>query len=124
MTSNRKPILVVAMLALFFRVATGQGTSISAPQAKDHMGENATVCGDVVSTHYAERSPGNPTFINLDKPYPNQLFTILIWGSDRAKFGDPEEKYRNKHVCVTGKISVYRGSPEVVAHESSQVKVQ
>jgi hypothetical protein len=25
------------------------------------------------------------TFINLDKPYP--IFTIVIWGSERPKFG-------------------------------------
>ena len=41
----------------------------------------------VASAHYAERSKGQPTFINLDKPYPNAPFTVLIWGSDRGKFG-------------------------------------
>jgi DNA/RNA endonuclease YhcR with UshA esterase domain len=97
---------------------------ISAAEAKNHAGENATVCGEVVSTHYAERSRGNPTFINLDKPYPNQVFTILIWGSDRSKFGDAEEKYRGKQVCVTGTITMYRGSAEVVAHEPSQIKLR
>jgi hypothetical protein len=67
---------------------------------------------------------GNPTFINLDKPYPNQIFTVLIWGSDRPKFGDPEETYRSKRICVTGKISDYKGVPEIVAYEPSQIKVQ
>jgi hypothetical protein len=27
---------------------------------------------------------------------------ILIWGSDRAKFGAPETKYKDASVCVTG----------------------
>jgi len=40
-----------------------------------------TVCGEVASTHYAVRSRGNPTFINLDKAYPNQIFC----GSDLGK---------------------------------------
>jgi hypothetical protein len=26
---------------------------------------------------------------NLDEPYPRETFTILIWGSDREKFGAP-----------------------------------
>jgi hypothetical protein len=34
------------------------------------------------------RSRGKPTFIDLDKPYPSQDFTIVIWDDDRAKFGD------------------------------------
>lgn len=61
---------------------------------------------------------------NLDKPYPDQIFTVLIWGSDRPKFGDPEEMYRNKRICVTGKISDYKGVPEIVAYEPAQIKVQ
>ena len=82
------------------------------------------VCGEVASTHYAASTRGSPTFINLEKPYPNQIVTILIWGSDRSRFGDPEQRYRGKHVCVTGKVSVYRGVPEVVARESSQLTLR
>ncbi len=33
---------------------------------------------------------------------------MLIWGSDRAKFDEPETKYRGKQICVTGKISDYK----------------
>lgn len=96
--------------------------SISPSEAKNHVGENATVCGDVASAHYAPRSRGNPTFINLDKPYPKQIFTVVIWGSDRPKFGDPEAMYSKKHICVTGRITLYRGSPETVASEPSQIR--
>jgi DNA/RNA endonuclease YhcR with UshA esterase domain len=46
------------------------------------------------------------------------------WGSDRAKFGEPEATYRGKWVCVTGKIKEYRGVPEVIAYEPSQIKIQ
>jgi hypothetical protein len=46
----------------------------------------------VVSTHYASSSKGQPTFLNLDELYPKEVFTILIWGSDRTKFGVPETK--------------------------------
>ena len=95
--------------------------SISASDAKNHVGENATVCGEVASAHYAARSRGNPTFINLDKPYPNQIFTVVIWGSDRPKFGDPEAIYGGKHVCITGRITMYGGTPETVVHDPSQI---
>jgi hypothetical protein len=74
------PIFVVLMVVWGHAQA-----SISATEAKSHVGERATVCGEVASTHYAARSRGNPTFINLDKPYPNEMFTVLIWGSDRPK---------------------------------------
>jgi DNA/RNA endonuclease YhcR with UshA esterase domain len=109
-------------LALFFGCISCAAQTIAATQAKDHVGEKATVCGQVASTHYAARSRGNPTFINLDQPYPNQIFTVLIWGSDRPKFGAPEQTYSGKAICVTGTITMYRGSPEIIAHEPSQIR--
>lgn len=98
--------------------------SISASEAKNHVGESATVCGKVASAHYAMTSRGKPTFLNLDRAYPSQIFTVMIWGSDRPKFGAPEVTFNGRTICVTGEITLYRGSPETVAHEPSQIKVQ
>jgi hypothetical protein len=78
----------------------------------------------LVSTRWAESSRGSPTFLNFDRPYPDQVFTLVIWGSDRSKFGEPETANRGKRVCVTGKISAFKGLPEVVASEPSQIKAQ
>ncbi len=118
-----RELVIAFFIVLLAELSYGQ-LSISAAEARNHVGEKATVCGNVASAHYAARSRGNPTFINLDKPYPNQIFTVLIWGSDRPKFGDPEERYGSKHICVTGTITEYRGVPEVTAYEPSQVRIQ
>jgi hypothetical protein len=101
-----------------------QGNKITAREAKDHVGELATVCGKVANTHYASPTKGQPTFLNLDEPYPREVFTTLIWGTDRHKFGNPESKYRDAWICVTGKISSYRGIPEIVVSESTQIATQ
>lgn len=53
-----------------------------------------------------------------------EVFTILIWDSDRLKFGTPETKYKDATVCVTGKITSYREKPETIAAESSQIVKQ
>jgi len=124
MTCTRTRALVIPFVIVLWAALGLAQTSISAAEAKKHVGEKATVCGEVASTHYATSSRGNPTFINLDKSYPNQIFTVLIWGTNRPKFGDPEEAYRSKHICVTGKISDYKGVPEIIAYEPSQIKVQ
>jgi hypothetical protein len=99
----------------------GQSKKLTASEARDHIGESATVCGKVVSSRYASKTRGAPTFLDLDKPYPSSLFTIVIWGENRAKFGAPEETYRDKSVCVTGNITSYRGSPQIVASDPSQI---
>jgi len=97
---------------------------LTAAEAKEHFGESATVCGAVVSTRYADSTKGQPTFLNLDKPYPNQVFTVVIWGSNRSKFKAPEEDYKDKKVCVTGKITAYDGLPEIVAADPKQIRIE
>jgi hypothetical protein len=120
--------LKLSGLALFWLIVSPpllpQSRHISPAEAKNHIGERATVCGKAASTHYAARTKGGPTFINLDEPYPNQIFTILIWGSDRSKFGSPESTYAEKRICVTGLIKEYGGVPEVVAEQPSQIVIQ
>jgi hypothetical protein len=118
-------ILGVVFLSLVASsVAYAQTGHITATEAKNHVGEKATVCGKVVSVHYAARSKGQPTFMNLDEPYPHEIFTILIWGSDRSKFGAPESKYQDARVCATGKVMTYRGTPEIAVSEPSQIEIQ
>ena len=124
MIRRRTKILAALVVCVLWSTLGYAQNAISAADAENHVGEKATVCGDVVSTHYGAKNRGNPTLINLDQPYPKQVFTVLIWGSDRAKFGDPEETYRGKHICVTGKIRNYNGVPEITAYEPSQIKPQ
>ena len=101
--------------------ADGRSAHLSARQASSHIGEYATVCGKVVSTKHADRSNGEPTFLNLDRPYPNHIFTIVIWGEDRAAFGKPERTYSGKRACVKGLISQYRGRAQIVATATEQL---
>lgn len=122
-----KSLKLIFCAILFAHLSTGLAFAqkhLTTSEAKEHLGEIATVCGAVLGTHFASSSNKQPTFLNLDKPYPDPIFTIVIWGSDRSKFGNPETKYANKRVCVTGNIKEYRGAPEVIAEEPSQIEIQ
>jgi hypothetical protein len=79
-------------LALSILSAADTPQQLTAAEAAKHVGEYAKVCGEVVSTKYASSSRGQPTFLNLDKPYPDHIFTIVIWGDNRSKFDQPEVK--------------------------------
>src|SRR5262252_3493302 len=90
--------LIVLPAALSF--AGFSGESISPSQAAAHVGETKTVCGRVASTKFAESSNRSPTFLNLDQPYPKQIFTAVIWGADRPKFNRaPEAAFQGKQIC-------------------------
>jgi hypothetical protein len=97
---------------------------VIAQQAGSHVGETALYAGPWSRriTRFAPR--GQPTFLNPDRPYPQQVFTILIWGTDRAKFGSPEVQHMSKRVCATGVIQSYKGKPEIVATDPGQLSVR
>ncbi len=117
-----KLFLVYIMFCLLAIYANAADT-ISPEDAINHIGKQATVCGNVASTHFSTRSKSRPTFINLNRPYPNHIFTVLIWGSDRRNFpASPENYYRNKRICVTGIIQQYKGMPEIIARTPSQIR--
>lgn len=110
--------LAIATVVLLWS-AIGQAQSLTAAQAKAHEGESATVCGTVSSEHTAASSKGRPTFINLDSVYPNEVFTILVWGDDLKNVG--ELPHIGARICVAGPIKDYRGVPEIVVRSSEQV---
>lgn len=81
-------------------------------------------CGLVADVHYAARSNGRPTFIDLGHPYPNQTLTVVIWGDDRARFDPPPESLRGRRICISGAVRSYHGRPEIVAYGPGQIRVQ
>jgi len=94
--------------------------SIPASEAVKHVGEQETVCGRVADIHTATASRGIPTFINFDKPYPNESFTAVVWQSDKAKVGVvPKEG----ELCVKGTITDYRGRPEIILRDKTDWSV-
>ena len=114
-------LAVGTALALLVRSDVALSATLDPEEAAAHIGESATVCGLVASTRYATQSRGQPTFLNIGKPYPDQIFTAVIWGEDRVKFGSPESALRGKKVCITGEIRLYRGKPEIIVHDSKQL---
>jgi hypothetical protein len=85
------------------------------------MGETATVCGVVASAIFEADQQDQPALLDLGKPAPHAVFTAVIYGADRSKFGTPETSLRGKRVCVTGQISDYHGKPEIVLTDPSQL---
>ena len=120
MTSTTRLASIIVVL-LVLGAARAQVVPLTAEEASKHVDENGTVCGLVASAHFANRTKGQPTFLNLGKPYPDQVFTAVIWGSDRSKFGSPETSLNGKQICVTGRIQLYRSKPEIVVHDTNQL---
>ena len=110
----------LSFAAAFLSSVIAHGQALTTAETKDHVGETATVCGVISSENTATGSHGSPTFINLDQPYPHQVFTVLIWGSDKASVGTIP---RTGQLCAKGPIALYHGVPEIVVHKSADLYV-
>jgi DNA/RNA endonuclease YhcR with UshA esterase domain len=89
--------------------------------AAGHIGETVTVCGVVASAKIEANARSQPTLLDLGKSYPRTVFTAVIYGDHRSKFGTPETLLSSKRICVTGQISDYRGKAEIVLTDPSQL---
>ncbi len=119
-----KKIFFGLLLLVLAEAAQAQAT-ITLEEAKARMGDSVQVCGKVFSARFLENANGKPTLINLGGAYPNELLTVVIQGANRDKFKDkPEEAWKDKTICITGRISEYRGKPQIVIVVPEQVKVQ
>lgn len=118
-------LLLGIALAAGVTIATpaAAATRIAPADAIRHVGEAATVCGRVASAKHLT-SGRQPTFLNLDQPYPNQVFTALIWGTVRPRFEQPPEALQGKAICVTGVIQEFQGKAEIVVEDPGQIAVQ
>ncbi len=122
-----RPLRALSLVLLLLAAASrthAQTDFITAAQAKNHIGQKATVCGRIVGIHFVSSGKGQPTFMHMDEQYPDQIFTVVIWGADRLKFGRPEETFLDKDICVTGKITVFLRIPEIVATDPSQIRLR
>ncbi|MGA2519071.1 MAG: DNA-binding protein [Thermodesulfobacteriota bacterium] len=118
-----KAVLLILCLLIVRSISIAEEQFINPADAGKYVGKEKTVCGTVVSATYASQTNGQPAFLNLDQPSPNQVFTVVIWGVDRKTFNTPPEVfYKGKTICVTGKIKSYKIGPEIMVNDPSQIK--
>jgi hypothetical protein len=117
---------VVVFLILALHVDLSAQDRIRPSEAAKYVGKDATVCGKVASAAYAIQVVGRPTFLNLERPYPNQPFTVVIWGTERSRFSPPPEKaYDGKRICVSGTVRVFQDEPpRIVVTKPSQITIE
>lgn len=84
-----------------------------------HIGEQVRVQGRIVAT----RNTGSICFLNFDSP-ESRAFTAIIRKDHFGRFnGTPETQYRDKWVRIFGRITEYRGKPQIQIVGPDQIEV-
>lgn len=112
---------VLTLAAVICTASIIAQTSNYTPQeAAKHVGETATITGGVDGVHQSGKSN---IFLNMGGKYPNQAFTAFIPSSSAAQFPNPQQ-YEGRTVAVSGKITLYKGKPEIIVNSPSQISVK
>lgn len=91
-------------------------------QAKLYMdkGDRITVCGKVVGARTSRK--GN-VMLNLDRQYPNQVFTVFVRKEELVNFSyDPEEAWKGMYVKVTCEVANLGGKPAMFIESEKQIE--
>jgi len=92
---------------------------ISALDAGNYTGKTVTVKGFVADIYQSEKV----AYLNFVEKYPNNPFTGVIFASRFDDFPDIG-KFRNKNVELTGRVSVFKGKPQIILNSPKQIVVK
>jgi hypothetical protein len=115
--------LLFTASALLLSIGCFAQTKIEAKDAAKHLNEKVSICDKVFGGKFFTSS--SLTLLDVGGNHPNEFLTLVIKAEDRKKFTTaPEDFYKGKNVCVTGKVIDFKGKPEVIITDPEQLKVQ
>jgi DNA/RNA endonuclease YhcR with UshA esterase domain len=91
---------------------------ISPLEAAEYMGKPVTVKGFVADVYKSDKV----AYLNFVKKYPDNPFTGVIFAGKFDEFGDIMQ-YENRNVEITGRVSTFRGKPQMILDRKSQIKI-
>ena len=119
----KKCCFILALLVCAIKLSAAPTNSvpplkIGTDQATNYYDQAMTVTGKVAQVTLHK----SIIFLNLDQPYPDSPFALVIFADDAPKFGDIKALY-GQDVEATGKIKKYHDKPEMVLQSTNQLKV-
>jgi DNA/RNA endonuclease YhcR with UshA esterase domain len=91
---------------------------ISPLQAKDYIGRVVTVKGFVADVYKTEKV----AYLNFVEKFPENPFSGVIFASRFKDLGDITI-YEGRTVSLTGRVTVYKGKPQIIMDGKEQVKI-
>lgn len=104
--------LIIVIFLIFSANCFSQDT-ITTAKVKDYLDKEVCVVGKVVSFKIASEGK-NTNYINIDKPYPESIFTVVISNNYLEKLNIKIEDLKDKTVYVKGIITVYKNDPKQI----------
>jgi hypothetical protein len=117
-----KKIFLLIISICLWHISFSQSVPLDSVQF--YVGKTITVCSKVQGS-FVTKGKKKTTYINFGKPYPNNSFTAVIFASDSANFKYiPSEYLKEKTVCITGKVALYKDKPQMIIKKEEQISIE
>ena len=114
--------LITSAAAIVFSLSASAQNQVRAEEASKHYGETVTICGTILEDNFIFDTKTKNTLLLLGGP--NQKVTIVVPAETSRKVIDkPKNYYSNKNVCVTGKVVLLNGKPEIVVGGETKIQI-
>lgn len=116
-------LFTVTVLALTLKLSAAETNhpavlKIGTADAASHFDEEMIVTGKVAQVTIRPAV----TFLNLDQPYPNSPFTVVIFHGHSSFYGNANA-LKGKSIEIRGKIKNYQDKPEIAMDSTNQLAV-
>jgi hypothetical protein len=120
MNSIWSAVVGLALAAGLRATASGgeAGPPIPAAEARKAIGTNAVIVGRVVEVHRTEKV----VRLNFGAKFPDQVFTAVVFERSFGVFTNLDAVV-DREVRVRGKVTEYRGRPQIILNTSDQLEV-
>lgn len=113
---------LLLLFLVFASVVSAQEAKPTIENISSFEGRTITICEKVTGIH---ETKGENAVLNFGSPYPNNAFTVIIFKRDREKFSyNPLEFLNGKTICITGTVIMYKGKPEIVIKNESEIVIK
>jgi hypothetical protein len=125
-------ILMIAMLSFGQTEQTNTDNKsdiplISASEAPNYIDKEVKVKAKVISTFFSEKSKGKPTYLNLDKKFPDNPMTVVIFESKLKELKINPKDYEGKTIIVKGKIKLRESASgkkySIIINNQKQIEI-
>jgi DNA/RNA endonuclease YhcR with UshA esterase domain len=92
--------------------------TIKSTEVKSFVGKYVVVNGYVADVVIRDKV----AYLNFERKFPDNPFSAVIFAKHFSDFDDLNE-YKNRTVEVRGKVTEYRGKPQIILNSENQVRI-
>jgi hypothetical protein len=91
---------------------------ITSKEIRKHIGDSLKVKGFVADIYLSEKV----AYLNFENKFPKNDLACTVFSGRFDEFGDLSV-FKGKNVMVTGKVTTFKGKPQIILNSKDQIKI-